>query len=232
MSFANEISGAGFLPKRGVRLSKRTSRVVGSTAGNAKVTPSVVSRMISQKLAKNMELKHKDSTRNSATGQSSSAAIDSLTDIASGDTDQTRDGDQLNLVRCFGRINSYISTSDVTADDSNYVRVILFQWFPNTTPTTADILEDDSNYPTQSVYKHDTRFMYTILMDHTFSLCRNGPSNMIHDFSIVNFRKKVQFLANSSSVATNKLYLLRVSDSGTIEHPALGYFIRVLYHDA
>ena len=71
---------------------------------------------------------------------STSLGINSLTDIAQGDTDITRDGDQLYM----GSITFFKQW--INADNVNTCRFIVFQWFPATTPVGTDILNTSNGY--------------------------------------------------------------------------------------
>jgi hypothetical protein len=195
---------------------------------------SLVNAVVTNKLTKERELKYIRTTLAVNSAVSTTAVIQDLTSISLGDTDTTREGDQVTVTNLQGIMVADIATSDVTADDTNTIRVIIFQWYSATTPTAAEILENPvgADHVT-SFYRHDTRFQYNILYDELFSLSRNGPANLHAKFEIKSgFRPKIQYIAGSSFVGQNKIYILYVSDSGAIEHPGLGFTIKTSYHDS
>lgn len=109
--------------------------------------------------------------------------VEHLTGITIGDTDQTRDGNQISLrsIEIHARIgyNEQYSPSSslgpwaaAQTEVSELVRFIVFQWLPHedpdsftSTPDLSRILLDVLNRPTDSPYAHDTRRDFRILYD-------------------------------------------------------------------
>lgn len=170
---------------------------------------------------------------------STTPTIQDLTAITQGDTDQTRDGDRLQLA---GKIDFRFHL--FIGDSSNVVRVIIFQWHPNSTPSAGQIL---LNGPTGvidylSTYSHDNRQEYRILFDKVYSLIGDGVADVsayttltqivrVYRISLKKATKMVQFAAATVD-GTNKIYILRVSDSNAIPYPLMGYQAKVFFRDS
>jgi len=133
-----------------------------------------------------------------------------VTQVPQGDTDSNRDGDQLTINSLDFRIG--IKTGSTTP---TFLRVILFRWKPNTTPAYASILLDQhstSNAPL-SQYNHDQRQQYKILYDTLIMINSTYMTgHVVHHNCTKGFNPRQQFVAGSSTVATNMLYIMCVSD--------------------
>lgn len=162
---------------------------------------------------------------------STAGFFQSLTDLPQGDTDITRDGDQVEAYTVDLRYYAF------TQDATNLVRVILFQWVPNTaiaTPTLADILLNAGTYDALAPYETDNHQMWKILYDRTHSMAQTGAASAnvtkLIRKKIKVSRKKVQFEGGTTD-GTNKVYMLVISDSGVANHPGITYVARVNYLD-
>lgn len=155
-----------------------------------------------------------------------SGTVTSISNIQQGDTDVTRDGDQ-----------AYIRSLELqweasVGDTFNVLRFIVFQWFPATTPTVADILlTSGSNDGVLSPYTHDTRFQFKILYDRKMHLNTNTP-NMSYRYRIWKDFKynRIQYLGGTTD-GQNKIYVLKISDSGAITHPSVANFTKLNFSD-
>lgn len=165
--------------------------------------------------------------------------INTIMSIAVGQTDSTRIGDKVILTKIEGRMH-FTNTGDAT----NFVRVILFQWKESTVPTAADILLAGSSgtQDVGSLYAHDTRSQFKILYDKILRLVGNAAAATTPntDLSIlvlhpIIFGKKllpnIQFIAGSSTVCYNSVYLLTVSDSTAAPHPSIYSSYKLNYRD-
>jgi len=157
--------------------------------------------------------------------------IDPITDIPQGDTDQERDGDQLNIRSI--EVNWAWAQPTALNDLSNLCRFIVFQWFPNTTPTIASILASTATTTgVLSPYHHDNRFQFKILLDVKTTLGLNsGNSAMIYRKYIKgDLKRKIQYITGGIA-GQNKLYVVALSDSTVAAHPNLSFAIKVNYQD-
>lgn len=175
-----------------------------------------------------------------ATAISNTGSQYALSAVPQGDTDSTRDGDQINLHSIELKVEAYLQGTGGTNDFTNQVRLILYQWHPMSTgsqPTVADILQDSASVaqsPTMSNYKWDNRKDYTIVLDRTCNLSGNGPSDEGYYF------KKLwkvpgmpaHFSNGSTTLQSNGLFLYIASDSLVATHPIVNVYARCIYSDA
>lgn len=159
--------------------------------------------------------------------------------IPQGDTDSTRDGDQVNLRSVEFHVDSYLQGTGGTNDFTDIVRVILYRWHPMSTgaaPVPASILQDLSNAESavSSMTTWDNRKDFTIEYDVRRVLSGNGPSIAKFDF------KKVwkapglpsHFSNGSTTLQTQGLFLMIMSDSLVATHPLFNMYLRVTYADS
>jgi len=164
-------------------------------------------------------------------------------DIAQGDTDQERDGDQL---RWIGKIHFRYGIE--TADVLNTVRIIIFQWHPSSTnapiPDPTQILAPgpSGSADIYSHYQHDSRQEYRILFDKTHVVIGNASADTNpatttsyiyrrYRISLRKARKKSQFTAGTV-FGTNKFFLMYLSDSSASPNPAFAYSSKVFFTDS
>jgi len=159
---------------------------------------------------------------------SSAGNVFGLTEVTQGDTDQTRDGDQLTLTSLQLRWQAIIG------DTANYVRVIVFQWLANSVPTINSVLLSlPLGGEVLSPYNHDTRYVFRVLYDKTVLLTNVGkPSSEVYDVRLIKFpRNRVQYEAGGTT-GTNKIYCITLSDSGAVSHPAVNMYWKTNFKDS
>lgn len=159
-----------------------------------------------------------------------SGRLDRLTGISQGTTDLTRVGDKIRLT------SMRVSYSAELADTTNYIRFIIFQWYPTSNllaPTVNYILSlPGSILSPQSPFVHDYKNQYTILYDKTHVLTQDYP-NIIRKFWLrMKFVKKQIAFEAGTQEGSNHLYLLRISDSSAASHPTSNILTRVNYTDS
>lgn len=166
-------------------------------------------------------------------------------DVAQGDTDSSRDGDQLMWCGHIDLTLQVINGQGATGDVYNTVRVILFQWHPMSVPTAADVLLTGPSAAIDIVsqYNHDRRFEYKVIFDRSFTTVGNNNTATnppmanvttgIKRFKVAltNCQKKSQY-TGGSTVGTNKFYILYVSDSAVVAHPTMEYSTKVVFRDS
>lgn len=159
--------------------------------------------------------------------------------IPQGDTDNERTGDRIMYAQTGHLFRGICQVGDQT----NYVRFIVFQWKPNSTPTASSIL---LNGPSGSVdvfshYSHDNRQEYRVMYDRLFVLGGSGlaagnpttsVSNLPIKFRLKMPNKQVQFVAGSSTVGTNLIYYIGMADSSVLPHPSINGQFKLFYYDA
>lgn len=155
----------------------------------------------------------------------STGSITSVSDISQGDTDITRDGDQVYL-----RSIEFVWEADV-ADTFNQVRFIVVQWYPPTTPVVSDVLIGTGTTTFFMPYNHDKRFNFKILYDRTVTVDTNTPSKLSRKIQVIRgFRRRIQYLGGATD-GTNKIYVLKISDSGAASHPLVDNYFKLNFSD-
>lgn len=167
-------------------------------------------------------------------------------DVAQGVTDQDRIGDSIDWCGTTELRIQVVNGQGATADTYNNVRLIVFQWHPNSVPVAANLLlNGPSGAPDiYSALNHDNRQQYLVLFDKTWKTV--GPSNntlvqgpntnatttgiMHYRISLKRATKHVQYVAGSLT-ATNRLWTMFVSDSALATHPSVAYTFKSFYRD-
>lgn len=200
-----------FRPRRRRRVYKRRRYV-------ARVARGVVRKMASWK----------HHYAYSLSGAGTSGGTLSCCDISQGDSNSQRDGDSLYLGSCT------FFTRWTLGDSANVCRLILFQWYPTSTPAVADILDTSIGSAPQYMYETDKGNQYKILFDRTYSVNDNYSGQakqfMSKRIKIRPPRKKIQFL-NGSTDGSNKIYFLNMSDSSVVPNPTHEFLMRVNFID-
>jgi len=181
-----------------------------------------VSKIVQKNFSKRVELKYYTFGAQ-PTVNSTIPVITSLSDIAQGDTDITRNGDRLNISRL--ELRYILKVNSANLIPANAVRVIIFQWLPNdgtAAPTVSNILTPDGfsgTYTVLSGHNHDGRDMYRIVYDHTHMVV--GTSTIYASNAGIYVDKVVSLAAaikhfqfnGSTTNATNKLFVLFLTDA-------------------
>lgn len=152
--------------------------------------------------------------------------ITSISDISQGDTDVTRDGDQVY-------IRSLEFSWEVSVGDTyNIVRLLVVQWFPATTPAVTDILlTNGSNDGVLSPYNHDSRFQFKVLYDRKIHVNTDMPNRSLKFRLYKNFRyRRIQYIGGGTT-GQNKIYIIKISDSGAAPNPTMANFGKLNFSD-
>ena len=178
------------------------------------------------------------------------ATVSSISDVTQGDTDTTRDGDRLTWC---GHLEFRYSWILGTVDPKAFVRVLIFQWHPNTTPTASSVLLTGASgsIDVYSQYSHDNRQMFCILYDKVTNLTGNAATTInytsiseqygvqhirlkpVASFRSSSFQSNVQF-STGTTTGTNKIYLLHISstnNAGGAGDPHISYTTKLVYRD-
>lgn len=148
--------------------------------------------------------------------------------VPQGDTSITRDGDQLMAS------SLHIKYDWEGADSYNHCRLIVFQWYSNTTPVGADILDSSvvaSSNAHMYPYNTSTATKYKILYDSVrLTTAVSQPVTNMSQKKIKIPRPKIKF-SPGTTTGTNKVYLCFVSDSAAAPNPNLTYHTKLNYRD-
>jgi hypothetical protein len=150
---------------------------------------------------------------------------------AQGDGVSERNGDKIWLKRIRLRF------SMIYGDTTNTFRLILFRWtqdnsIPANVPSTLDVLQG-LNALQQYNFTHKQANQVHIIYDRTLTLSTNGTPNRVIDQVLYGKRlgkKKIIFDA-AITTGTDQIYVLAISDSIAVPHPALAGYVRVEYTD-
>lgn len=160
---------------------------------------------------------------------STSGSVHSLCNVPQGDTDTSRDGDQLYM----GKLTYFLQITQ--ADNPQAVRVIFFQWFPQSTPAVTDVLDTAAGTGVMFNYFTDKAFQYKVLKDkiYYFNESVSGVAKTVttNRRKIKPKRKKIQFLS-AGTTGSNKLYALLLSDSSLTTHPSVYILSRLNFMDS
>ncbi len=192
----------------------------------ALMTKQQVKSMINSKI--NLSLEHKYFVGNVSNFTDSTGNVVNMTAIPQGDTDLSRDGDACTFSRLDVRGVVY------GADTTNMIRLVLFQWKPQSTPTLGLIFQDLATWGPITPLTHDTRDQYHVLDDRLLATSLNGPNAVSFDFSVPKNRllKQQCRFQGGTTTGSNLIYLGLVTDSAAATHPLVQYNTKVWFHDA
>jgi len=96
---------------------------------------------------------------------------------------------------------------------SSIVRVAVFRWLDDTTPTVSDIFRGTTSawYLPLSIYNHDQRGKFNILYDKTHVVSNNG-NELVSINKTLKLAKKQFRYTNGTTTGTNKLYVFVGAD--------------------
>lgn len=128
-----------------------------------------------------------------------SGTIVPLTAISNGTTDITRIGDRVSLHSC------EIRWTGVVSDQWNVIRLILFQWLPdssNDPPSAGAVLADTSVSPVNSPFNHDSALKMVVVYDRRIQVFEYRPIDGDTSLIMLNtgrIQTTVGFTAGNSS---------------------------------
>lgn len=196
------------------RYAKRRYQVKKPTVNNVTSAWNMAKKawMIGKKLAHLVNIETKEfSASLSGNIDNAGSAYLTLNSIAQGDTDLTRDGDSLKMlrIRLLGHVNHNSANTS-----GNVIRCILFIDKQNTLGTIASFwspLSTGACVDGSKVY--DTRFQSIVLVDKRFTLNPQDENSLIDMSAPINFH--TQYSAGSTTITSGVLRLLLLTDEGT-----------------
>jgi len=212
----------------------RSQRVVGGQK-NLMRERQLIAQVVRKAERRARELKFFD-TSQSAQSIGAGAALNVLTGVTQGVGQSQRVADMLE----YDHVNFTYSIQQANADIYSDVRVIIFQWHPNTTltgsPVLANILPNTAAIGLYSATNWQYRDQFTILYDKLWSLSglATAPTSTTtvngHNIRLNNMRKKVTF-SPGAITGDNLLWLLTISDSSIAPFPLFNIQFRTVYCD-
>lgn len=162
----------------------------------------------------------------------STPSIIDISGVTQGDADWSRDGDQLYVRSMLVRYTIRLDSS-LPVGQGNSCRVIVFQWYPATTPTYQEILSQaylPSNPQYLAPYTHDGRTQFRILYDKIVTVSASRSVKPFHGQLITKIpHRKIQY-RGGSTLGENKIYLMHMSDAGSLQ-PGLKWLTRMNFTD-
>lgn len=156
-----------------------------------------------------------------------------LSDMAQGDTAQTREGDRCTITNISVRGRAI---SNSTLNEYNALRVILFYWKHDTgerAPVPSDVLQatylGDARAPYAPVVVGEEAKAIQIISDRTYDL--NIQSNACQSFHINKKVNKKLFYNDNITSGRNQLHILFISDDGLSAWPAFQFVSNVTFRD-
>jgi len=194
----------------------------------SKVSPAIrreITRISKRVYNKRTELKY-FMTGASASIPTVGGSIVDLTAIPQSVSDTDCTGDSLWLrnisLRAFTALN-------VVANLAGSVRIVLFQWFDDTTPTVSVILNAGAINPMVAPYNHDTNQKFSILYDATVGVSSGNLYDSYTNCLVKPTKGRVDY-SNGTTTGVNKVYMLFVTDTATTL--SFTYTAQVQYNDA
>lgn len=176
----------------------------------------------------NVEKKYIDSTPGSGgVSVSSSGTVTLLNGCAQGDTDQTRDGNQMKMTSM--SLRGYVTNHPSAANTSVRMMILIKKSNDGAAPVPNLVL--DSLSP-NSLYNRDHIHRYKVLSDKRYVLNSAARTNIQFTLNIP-MDEKVRYDGTTASVADidkSGLYILLISDQST-NTPIFYYNARVNYVD-
>lgn len=159
---------------------------------------------------------------------STTPSFNQISNIAQGDTDLTRDGDELYLK------SIHLNWSFVGADATNKMRIVVFQWFGDDNanpPAATDLFQTNSATGYFGAFRKDYSSLFKVLYDKqlvtdTYNNIRHGKKSIYKGF-----RKKIKYIAGTAS-GTNQIYTCMVSDSSAASHPQVSMYTWLRFTDS
>jgi len=177
-----------------------------------------VRKYVDRRLKSEGETKHSNSSFN--VSSSSTATYFQLSSIATGQSDVTRIGDEIRLTKLDIGFNMAVG------DSTNILRVLIFQWNLQTTPTDAEVFEDMTSNVTQlcgavcrdSILARKMR----VIKDLRFTLNSINEVNIYRRYMLrLDRLRKTRYIGGSTTLGVGQIWLMHISDSSAVTHPVL-----------
>lgn len=181
--------------------------------------------MVNQKLLSVQEKKSFDFGFSASVD--STGAVAKITSIPQGDTDSSRQGDHIKLLK------AELRAAASYADTTNVVRLIIFKWNQDDSSAApvgvTSILQTATPF---SPYDRDNERAgkFTIVVDHLFGVSNVGQGIATHEW-YGKLTGQIAYQA-ASTAGTGNLYYAVISDSNALPHNTLSYVWRTYYTDS
>lgn len=201
------------------RRQKRSKKV-------SKNLKKAITRISKRVLSTNQEHKYFDYNFNN-NGVDYDGTTFYISDIAQGDTDTTRVGDQLMPTSLL--MNLALTVGDTT----NLMRIVVVRWRTNvSTLAVGNIFTYlGVQWAPESPFHHDGRSQFEVLHDSLHALASAYRPVIILRKRLRLAKKAIKFSAGSTT-ASDKILLIAVSDSAAAAHPTIQGYTRLNFTDS
>lgn len=220
--------------ERNINRTKRWRRNVKKLD---KRTYKAVSNMIDRRLQQLPEKKFFDTTINGI-AVSSTASLYHLSPIPTGNFINQKIGLEVDVQSIFYRLQFRVG------DEYNVLRFVIFQCldeiggdpvyseiFQYPTGITNLVATESALYSPLNLSTTGTRNFKIILDKHIRVVAGQNNVEILEGYINKGYNKRVSFV-DTTLFGINHLYMLVVSDSGSISHPSIGGVLRLRYTDA
>jgi hypothetical protein len=190
-------------------------------------------RQVKSLMTRNQEIKYLDANIAATSIPYTGVFWNSMTQVGQGINDHQRVGDRLTVKKLT------IRASMVGQDATNQMRLIVFQWFPNTavtTPVIGTILENPLYQITSSINRtNEEGRLFKIMFDKTYTLVQNASNGSA--FKTLKFYgrripRKIISYNPTATTGFNQFYFLAISDSVLPSDPSVAWSSRLDFTDA
>lgn len=206
---------------------KRAGRTRGRKLNKRQV------RQVKSIVTRNEEIKIKDTLQSSTSATSTAAFTNPIPAVSQGTGESQRIGDKIRLK------SLHVKCTLAGADATNVVRLVWFQWIPNTasqTPNAGSLLQDTA-VPWLSPINETNQNagLFRIISDNLYQLTTSGSNQglVVHK----NFygrklpRKNLEYNPGATT-GFNQIYCMYASDSVAATHPSFAFYTRLRYSDS
>lgn len=161
-----------------------------------------------------------------------SGTITKWTTIPQGDTNITRDGQEIVFKSIDLRYSVFSSAAAVMI--GNAFRIIVFQWRPDDNldnPGLSQILDSSFTQPCFAPYNHNTRQKFKVLYDRLHAVYNGGVGEKAFHALIPAKKANKHIRYVTGNTGTNMIFVLVISDAA-IQTPSWSYGAYVNFTDS
>jgi hypothetical protein len=203
-------------PRKRNNLNGRQRTVLAARSRPPVISKSQIRQMIESRLNNESELKYLSSTLNTSTIDYNGNVTD-LCLVAQGVGDSQRVGDHLKWLGL-----TFAYTLENIAVTPHSMRIIIFQWHPNNTPSSTSVLLGSGSVTANLLgYNQDQNPQFTVMYDrlhavnsNAFSASAQGDMVAVGHMTINIPVKQAQF-TGATTAGTEHVYLLMMGDASS-----------------
>lgn len=196
-----------------------------------RVTPRVVKRIARRQITNTLETKSLTVVSSGNSVDTGGTFFDLITPTP-GDSITNREADRITLKSMW-----WCWYFTVSADTSNVIRYVLFQWKPDNnvdSPTLAKLFQDVADAPLRSPFITNVaaRSKFSVMLDRFAIMTDNAQSEqLLRRKMFTRFASRRVHFNTGATSGRNKIFLLLISDSGFVPHPVVSFTMRYKWID-